>query len=1137
MDEGIMDSSEDLIRADKEARLEALNPEGSFIVQAPAGSGKTELLIQRFLKLLATVGEPEEVLAITFTNKAAGEMHSRIVEALEGAAGDERPVEEHELLTHNLAAEALKRGEKEGWGLLANPARLKVMTISSLCASTVRQVPVLSSLAGNPAIREVGSSLYRSAGRRVTELMEGEDKAGEVVRGVLSHLDNSVTDLERRIELILRGRERWRGLRPSNGRGDLESLIKEIIEETLERCSERWREEVDKSIEESLVRCASYAGAMIGEGPSPIRALKGIGELPGTGVESISKWRGVAELLTTKGGGWRKRVDKGAGFPSEKDDGDPLIKGEMVDLLKGLNEGDFDTLLNILGEVKRLPDGRYTEEEWEVLGPLLEVFPLALRCLHHIFEEEWEVDFPAISIGAIDSLGGGDDPSDLMLALDMRYSHILIDEYQDTSRTHLEFIEALTSGWCRGDGRTLFIVGDPMQSIYLFNDARVTNFIEGRERGIGDITLKGLNLRRNFRSEVPVIDWVNSAFPGILGGEGPRGLGSIPYEPFVGVKGSGSGAEVRGSFYTRRDDTLETEDCVELISRIREEYPGESIGVLGSVKGHLKGIVTSLKERSIPIEAVELDPLKRSPLICDLTSLVRGLRHLGDKVAWLGLLRSPLCGLTLKDIHGLVNSTPDAALVELILDCARSSQIPSVSEDGVRRLKLFGSKVASALSLWGRTSPRVVVEGLWVDLGGPGLYGAVAGSGGDVSKESGLFFDLLDEVSRGGTVDIRVLEDNIDSLTASYTSRGGSPVEVMTIHKAKGLEFDHVIMPGLGKRGGRDEKPLIRWDDLGEGKVLLGAEERKGWPENPVYRLLKERGDKRLALERGRLLYVGATRARRSLHLYGHVNELKDGGYRAAKGSLLHAMNGAIDGEDGWIREVGRAEGAADKGKGSALFRRVNLSWKRPPVKGPIPHLKDTPRVSPSDKEMKFEWARESKRHLGTVLHDYLCRVAVEGLDGWTRERIEGGRERVVNGLRSLGVDAEEAEALSREGVEILTSAVDDEVGRWALGRYEGSEEELPLTAYLDGEVIGGVIDRTFIERLEGKQVRWILDYKTGVHEGGGVEAFLDGEAERYGRQMSLYERMIRARGERDGEVVEIRKALYYPALGRLKIL
>ena len=104
-----MTSEQHLLQADQQARCDALDVSRSFIVQAPAGAGKTELLIQRYLKLLAVVDNPEEVIAITFTRKAAAEMQFRVLGALQMALREQPSLEDHQKLTRSLAEAALRR--------------------------------------------------------------------------------------------------------------------------------------------------------------------------------------------------------------------------------------------------------------------------------------------------------------------------------------------------------------------------------------------------------------------------------------------------------------------------------------------------------------------------------------------------------------------------------------------------------------------------------------------------------------------------------------------------------------------------------------------------------------------------------------------------------------------------------------------------------------------------------------------------------------------------------------------------------------------------------------------------------------------------------------------------------------------
>src|SRR5690606_44399 len=159
--------------SDHAARARALDPAASFLVQAPAGSGKTELLTDRILALLATVNRPEEIVAITFTRKAASEMHARVMSKLAAGKGPQ-PAEAHKQQSWDLAREVLQRDAQLGWNLLDYPARLSIRTIDALCAGFVRNMPWLSALGGLPAITDDADKYYLEAAKATLEMAEDD---------------------------------------------------------------------------------------------------------------------------------------------------------------------------------------------------------------------------------------------------------------------------------------------------------------------------------------------------------------------------------------------------------------------------------------------------------------------------------------------------------------------------------------------------------------------------------------------------------------------------------------------------------------------------------------------------------------------------------------------------------------------------------------------------------------------------------------------------------------------------------------------------------------------------------------------------------------------------------------------------
>ena len=148
---------------DAPARAAAIDPTRSFCVSAPAGSGKTELLIQRYLSLLPRVRRPEQVLAITFTRKAAAEMRERVMTALQSAREGTPCDSPHQQVTRSLAEQALQADEDYGWHLLRDVSRFNIKTIDSFCAGLTRQMPVLSQFGGQADVVGDASQLYCEA--------------------------------------------------------------------------------------------------------------------------------------------------------------------------------------------------------------------------------------------------------------------------------------------------------------------------------------------------------------------------------------------------------------------------------------------------------------------------------------------------------------------------------------------------------------------------------------------------------------------------------------------------------------------------------------------------------------------------------------------------------------------------------------------------------------------------------------------------------------------------------------------------------------------------------------------------------------------------------------------------------------
>jgi ATP-dependent helicase/nuclease subunit A len=278
--------------ADSQQRNAALNPEQSFIVRAPAGSGKTELLIRRYLRLLSGVESPEEIIAITFTRKAAAEMRGRIISSLELARTGEIPKDDYQKETYELATEVLKRDETQQWQLQDNPGRLRIQTIDSLCSNITRQMPVLSQLGAQPETLDDASELYLEASERTILAIEDGESWSDAVAELLEHLDNDLPRLKNLLADMLRRRDQWlRHLTNGNiTREQLDQALHNIVSATLRNA----RDAIPEGQE--LVGCLQYAAKnLINEGSeSLITQCAGLDALPAADPAALAQWHGIA---------------------------------------------------------------------------------------------------------------------------------------------------------------------------------------------------------------------------------------------------------------------------------------------------------------------------------------------------------------------------------------------------------------------------------------------------------------------------------------------------------------------------------------------------------------------------------------------------------------------------------------------------------------------------------------------------------------------------------------------------------------------------------------------------------------------------------------------------------------------------
>ena len=997
---------------DAKERALAIDPSQSFIVQAPAGSGKTELLTQRFLTLLSVAEKnPEEILAITFTRKAASEMSLRIIKALESP-------------TSELAKCVLAKSDALGWDLLNNPSRLRIQTIDAFSSYLSAGLPLLSQLGASVKLADNANADYEEAAANVINLLETNDPISKDIAVLLAHLNNDIVGLKELFITMLSHRDQWlpyviHAINQDDLRKQLETTLTKIVNLHLKKLSKTFPE--------------SYKN-----------------------ITTLEEWLEVIDGLLTKDNQFRKRVEQPV------DD------------------------LYLLRATRMLPAPHYHNNEWAVLTALLKTLRRITAELLLIFQSRGHIDFIENSQRALDALGRLDEPSDLALYLDHKIKHILVDEFQDTSITQFKLLELLTHGWQPDDGRTLFLVGDPMQSIYRFRGATVGLFLKTKREGLGQLHLTPLTLSTNFRSSQLLVDWFNATFKNIFPNFEDINTGAIAYTASQALS-----SEVQNTkIVAYQHDPESFNDEAKTIASIIKASPFErsKIAILVKSRTHLAHIIPVLKVENIAYQGIEIEYFSELPIIEDLLALTKALLHFGDRIAWLSILRAPWCGLILADL--LIISTPqDKTVWEVLNDPEIQTQL---SEDGRVRVQrvlavlseVFQDRGKQTFSDWGYR--------IWLNLGSA----TVLKSAQSIEHVENFFQVLANIEKTDRQINIPHLERTLEKSFAN-ASASGDCVQIMTIHKAKGLEFDVVILPSLERQVAHDKDKLLLWQERPSSnqhfEFLLAPIKEHAKEKQPIYEYLKSIEKQKAEHETTRLLYVAATRAKKELHLLASFDESKEPKGKSFLGKLFNSINSFVKPEyqDNKIIVHGnklyriatcRAEA------GSAKAERATAEEHNIPV-----------------------WEEDLHQKIGTVFHALLyCLSCIEPAE-WQAIK----PYTIENLCRFYAVSPEHTQEILNKVLKGLSIISQSTRALWILNQHhEQAASEYALS--------GLVIDRTFIEQ----GTRWIIDYKTSSPaENESLENFLLREKSHYTLQLHKYAECF------SHEPHPIKLGLYFPMI------
>jgi ATP-dependent exoDNAse (exonuclease V) beta subunit len=463
-----------------------------------------------------------------------------------------------------------------------------------------------------------------------------------------------------------------------------------------------------------------------------------------------------------------------------------LIDGDdrsaCKEILEALGEhAEAENVCALLKKVRKLPLPQYSEDEWRFVRALLVTL---LQCAAHlkvVFAEKGSVDFIEMASAARTALETDEGPTELGLAVGAQLKHLLVDEFQDTSQSQLGLVNALTRTWEAESGNTLFLVGDPMQSIYMFREAEVTIFTRAfreKQEGVRDLRWKvqPVRLTANFRSQKGLVEWFNRTHSQILTGDDDA-LSAVGYSKAESVEeASPKPVTVKG--FSAGDRSGEAVYLAEEVAACLREDSKRTIAVLVRARTHLAHIVRELEARGIGYRAVEIDELAKRQTVLDLDALARAILDEADRTAWLAVLRAPWVGLTLADLWELCRGDRDSTISSLL-----QSRVDCLSVDGRERAAKVLETIRVAARDWTTTSFRVVLERAWISLGGPAaLREADAAS---CAREASAYFAFLEERWAAGIrPGTRQFQAKLERLYAPAATDPSIRVDLLTIQRS-----------------------------------------------------------------------------------------------------------------------------------------------------------------------------------------------------------------------------------------------------------------------------------------------------------------------------------------------------------------
>jgi ATP-dependent exoDNAse (exonuclease V) beta subunit len=525
-----------------------------------------------------------------------------------------------------------------------------------------------------------------------------------------------------------------------------------------------------------------------------------------------------------------------------------------------------------------------------------------------------------------------------------------------------------------------------------------------------------------------------------------------------------------------------------------------------------------------------------------------------DRIAWLAVLRAPWCGFTLDDLHRLTGADGPGFKRLSVLELIDLHQ-HLLSPDGQRRLVRTAAILRRALDLrWRQVDvPSFAswIERTWRTLGGPACLDAAA------YENVQVFFSLLDALPPDGLAPFTgEFAAELDRLFAqpdpSVSETCG--IQLMTIHKAKGLGFDVVVVPGLERTASGDDNSLVcsleRIDPRrpGETDFLVAPIGLHSEDTEPLYRWVRRQRKIRFNEERKRLFYVACTRARRELHLFGSAvygaSSLRPPGKDSLLATAWPALQDDFDAAarapqpapprvlafpiPGVLDEIAAAAPSAS----APGPRRLLLDVEPMPRGANVAVTGTYPTGSGEASDFRRPEGSRQARLIGSAVHTILQRLGPD-LAACPPADL---RARAASLLRAAALAGDALASATAAVTKMLRACAADPVCHWILAAHPDAQSEVSWTGYLSEETTRLRTlraDRIFragpAPLADGSDVFWIIDYKTSPGPSGAL--FLAQERSRYAPQLEAYARVLRTL---HGEKTVLRLGLYYPALSVL---